>query len=452
MRDLKKQKKGITLIALVITIIILLILAGVTISIVLNDGIMKKASVVKENTNNATEKELVSIAVTSARMNDKNNKMEINEENLRKELDASFGVYEYELNKISNGWELKIIKSGNQYEIEDNGFKELKKWYYTEDGMQITNGEQTLGLGDIVLYDSTKDINGDAITEEYISYKTKNGYEDQTFKASSYTGSWGVLGVDDNGNVLIMPSSTISSTTGKFCVGYNPNTDTTDELKIESCKNALQYIIDEIEYICDIYGYGKGAVDARSITLKDIDRYTLFNTKDFNKGLAYAFGNKVTYSCEKDGTITYSWDNNGNTIKETVEDITFTYLDLEKGEYKTLKKGESKEFTSNMYYYSIASGTYYNNCYNINNGKLWNLLFSETSSKYYYLATRFIGTAEGGIWNGVAGVTKKETGLIYLYDSDNYTHNKSITGVRPVISLGKYVNFGGNATDGWTIE
>ncbi len=39
----KKEMKGITLIALVITIIILLILAGVVINFVLNEGILDKA-------------------------------------------------------------------------------------------------------------------------------------------------------------------------------------------------------------------------------------------------------------------------------------------------------------------------------------------------------------------------------------------------------------------------
>ena len=44
-----KQAKGITLIALVVTIVVLLILAGVSISLVIgNDGIMKRAKEAKE--------------------------------------------------------------------------------------------------------------------------------------------------------------------------------------------------------------------------------------------------------------------------------------------------------------------------------------------------------------------------------------------------------------------
>ena len=49
---LKNRNKGITLIALVITIIILLILAGISISALTNQGLFKNAKVAQ----NATEK------------------------------------------------------------------------------------------------------------------------------------------------------------------------------------------------------------------------------------------------------------------------------------------------------------------------------------------------------------------------------------------------------------
>ena len=56
-----KSNKGITLVALIITIIVLLILAGVSISFVLNDGILDNAqNAVNEYDNAATnEAELI---------------------------------------------------------------------------------------------------------------------------------------------------------------------------------------------------------------------------------------------------------------------------------------------------------------------------------------------------------------------------------------------------------
>ena len=53
-----KQEKGITLIALVVTIVVLLILAGVSISLVIgNDGIMKRAKEAKERYGQASKNE-----------------------------------------------------------------------------------------------------------------------------------------------------------------------------------------------------------------------------------------------------------------------------------------------------------------------------------------------------------------------------------------------------------
>lgn len=53
-----KKEKGITLVALVITIIVLLILAGVTISLVVGDnGVINKAQDAKTNMGNAQNRE-----------------------------------------------------------------------------------------------------------------------------------------------------------------------------------------------------------------------------------------------------------------------------------------------------------------------------------------------------------------------------------------------------------
>lgn len=52
-----KSSKGITLVALVITIIVLLILAGVTLSIVWNSGIIDKSQQAVTNYQNASDNE-----------------------------------------------------------------------------------------------------------------------------------------------------------------------------------------------------------------------------------------------------------------------------------------------------------------------------------------------------------------------------------------------------------
>ena len=67
MKNKLRNKKGITLIALVITIIVLLILAGVSITMISSqDGILGKATNAKESQRDATELERVKLAVQSA--------------------------------------------------------------------------------------------------------------------------------------------------------------------------------------------------------------------------------------------------------------------------------------------------------------------------------------------------------------------------------------------------
>ena len=66
-----KQAKGITLIALVITIIVLLILAGVTISMLTGEnGILKQATSAKDTTDKSEFEEQVKLAVMASKVND----------------------------------------------------------------------------------------------------------------------------------------------------------------------------------------------------------------------------------------------------------------------------------------------------------------------------------------------------------------------------------------------
>ena len=69
--NVKNKSKGITLIALVITIIVLLILAGVTIATLTGEnGILTKATTAKEQTVIGQEKEAISLAYTACKAED----------------------------------------------------------------------------------------------------------------------------------------------------------------------------------------------------------------------------------------------------------------------------------------------------------------------------------------------------------------------------------------------
>ena len=123
-------KNGITLIALVITIIVLLILAGVTIATLTGDnGILTKAQNAKEKNAQKTVEEQINLAVQASRINEG---LVINKEILEQEL-TNNGI---EITKSENDelpWTVK--KDGYVYTISENGELEEKE------GIAITTGD-----------------------------------------------------------------------------------------------------------------------------------------------------------------------------------------------------------------------------------------------------------------------------------------------------------------------
>ena len=129
-----RQANGITLIALVVTIVVLLILAGVSISMLGGEnGIITQAQNAKEETDIADEKEKVQLAVTSAK--GETNWGEITEENLRTELDKIVGDTgkndEDKKTEITSNLDgtLNVLfkETGRNYNIDSNGTITLKK-------------------------------------------------------------------------------------------------------------------------------------------------------------------------------------------------------------------------------------------------------------------------------------------------------------------------------------
>ncbi|MBR3002956.1 MAG: hypothetical protein IKF38_05310 [Clostridia bacterium] len=114
-KKLQKQSKGITLIALVVTIIVLLILAGVTISMITGgEGVIEKAANAKEQSEIAEEKDTISLAVVNVASKDKWG--EISETELQKQLEDK-GATVYKI-----GEEYKVMFNSNRiYTLDEDG-------------------------------------------------------------------------------------------------------------------------------------------------------------------------------------------------------------------------------------------------------------------------------------------------------------------------------------------
>ena len=139
----KNNKKGITLIALVITIIVLLILAGVSISMLTGDnGLIKNAGKSKEQAEIDSEKEIIETSTVEAM--GKNKYGNITQNELQEQLD-----------KITDSGKTEVSDNGEEFEVV---FVESNRYYTVDkDGNIVEEGKIVIDKspGDI-----TKDENG----------------------------------------------------------------------------------------------------------------------------------------------------------------------------------------------------------------------------------------------------------------------------------------------------
>lgn len=143
-----KREKGITLIALAITIIILLILAGITITAITGEnGILNSSIEAKVKTEIENEKEIINRATAEAIAED--TRGNIKEENLQKELDNETEKGKTEVTDIGDEFEVVFIESNRYYSVDKDGNiseeNELKKDEHPADITIGENGEKLDG-------------------------------------------------------------------------------------------------------------------------------------------------------------------------------------------------------------------------------------------------------------------------------------------------------------------
>lgn len=124
-----KEKRGITLVALVVTIVVLLILAGISISALTNTGIFEKAKEAKQKTDESQIMEWLSLKLIEAQGSQyQGTKKEILEET-KKYIEQDKSDLE-RLGKVNNIGDIEggdnscymcVVVDNNAYKIEDKG-------------------------------------------------------------------------------------------------------------------------------------------------------------------------------------------------------------------------------------------------------------------------------------------------------------------------------------------
>ena len=456
-----RREKGITLIALVITIIVLLILAGVVIATLTGDnGILGKAKTAKTTNDEEKAKEQIKIAVMGSYGKDG----ELNYDDLTKNL-GQIGIKDLP-NEAS--YPLEVTLDGVSATIEANGEVNFTtSGGYTQTGDTITSPDgKTMKVGDYVNYDPTLEVNASDLT--YSSPSSKTGADsNQDFNAATYKSAgygWRVLGVK-NGKIRLISEEFIGAGT------YTDSNRTKYTLKGQK-----GYIngIEELNKISAIFGHGKGAEKATSITVEDINGITGYNpeTAKYSQGDLNEYGNKVTYT-RGEGSALSSSTTNGQTWSGTQS--TFNYYDKTNKTFKALTSG-STEITSTYYYYypetlnnsrdnptqgDDGTGTY-NEVFQMLFGKYskasdgYYRNFTGTGAKpQYWLASDYADARSNCVLWGLRSVDDGYVyyyGGSYLYLSSGGEYSISY-GVRPVVSLKSDISLEWNDTAGeWKIK
>ncbi len=177
---MKKREKGITLIALVITIIVLLILAGVTISTLTGEnGIITRTTQAADKTGEANAEEQVQLAVAASIETDGNINNEDLKDNLNK-IEGIEGVPEtitddsYPLTVTVDGYEVMINKNGQTSKTTASTVEEAKN----ENVVFSENTQITDSYGNYVEVPAGFKIasdSGDTVNEGIVIEDVNNG-------------------------------------------------------------------------------------------------------------------------------------------------------------------------------------------------------------------------------------------------------------------------------------
>ena len=191
MKEIKKQTKGITLIALVITIIVLLILAGVSIAMLTGEnGILTQAQRASEQTEASSEEEKVKLAATAALT--KNNGQSIKQTDLEEELENYFNTTDFSVatgtnTSGENGFIVTVtekVKEERKYFVGEKGIIGI---YQEPQVSKLTDVYVTLYTDGTLAFSSNNEQIADKTVEEiYGNIKDEIlGYNDNPWQNKS---------------------------------------------------------------------------------------------------------------------------------------------------------------------------------------------------------------------------------------------------------------------------
>ena len=448
-QKLKNTQRGITLVALVITIIVLLILAMVSIKIAIDGGLTQKAKDAVNTHNVGSEKETIGLAYSTyqiAKIQDKDYTMQkaLDEQNANATA-----------TDIEDGWLITFEgKEDSPYTLKKDGtiIEGEEQVELLGDSLAKAYADGKLKLGDEVAYTPAS---GHSYTSEKWN-ESDTGCEaklDQSLSTDDYETSsgskstkWKVIGV----NTKIGTVNLISAEPLKVKKSSG-NSDTYRIYGKEGYNNG----VNELNKMCSVFGHGNGATGARSVNVDDLDKALNYNKKEF---VYTDEDDTAKYNYKYGWTTTYYGKRTTWNPKNTFELTDTSKLD-ENGDYQ--REGSYATFTdingnvatdekpitikSNIYLYTKDQFTD-----KIESNAL-NTIFGEKDQFDFWLASRNVyGNCDGAYWGlFIINSDTLDVGSLYCsYGGEGYGYFY----VRPVVSLKSNIQGAKDALGIWQLK
>ena len=352
-----ERAKGITLIALIITIIILIILAGITIIALSGEnGILRQASKAKEETRAGAVEEAKDLWKINKNIDNQTEDVTAQTlDELLADLEKQGLLTAEEVATVKETG--KVTIGERTIEFESSNAMTLVEMYKNAENCEVTDGtcsdETHLHIGDYVEYTPG---NNEAVTVG----KFDTGYDEEQTYSVDKTTTWRVLGLSEEGNILLTSGSPIKKD------GEDPYLYLQGAESYINCVNTLNKV-------CGVYNNPDLAEETRSITIEDINRIGGIVVED----------NKVYKKDNPDTNIdvlgnlgkSYSYEAGDYAPENYMNDVYGTNV---------TRKSAGDEVNSDAYTYTYESlGA---------NERVYNMLFSETTetdkyAKCYWLAS-----------------------------------------------------------------
>ena len=356
-----KNKNGITLVALIITIIVLLILAMVSISLVMNSGIINKSKTAVDKYSQEEVQEQIKLAYSEWQMGQYTGETRTAAEFMQAKLNSIYGTGAVtDVTETNGTFEVTFANGkGYSYNVSTGTAAKVVKW--NDNGNNtFTHSEtgQKVEVGDTVYYNS-----GVA------------AYEGE----GANQGKWGILGVE-NGKLLIMSKENVATVELRGKQDYL--TDGTTKLN-----NA-----------CSSFKNPTYADSVRSVKVEDINKITGYTAPD---------------------PVTYTYTMVNGKVKRNDQTSASSTTKFEDINGKTLPTDSPIEVTVNSYSYGLTnyltSGNKVHNLLKDNNNYYWldsPCVYADTGNAYWgFRNVNYGGVYSSNLWNSRYGANSLSRGV-----------------------------------------